>query len=253
MFSILGGIATTLISLTLVLVVIGITLLVLIRNKESRRTCNPFEACPILTLAEQTFWLALQQCLPEGILLFSKVRLADIVNVRKGLDAKKRFSYFNRISRKHIDFILCSEASLHPVLAIELDDTSHRRESVALNDKKKDDILKGAKIGILRIRARRKYNTADLKQKIDLAIESGPGQSEIKTKASSLPRTNSLKQVPPLAPDLVPESPPVCPKCGETMVLRKAKRGQRAGNSFYGCKAYPKCRAIVNIKPSRSS
>jgi predicted RNA-binding Zn-ribbon protein involved in translation (DUF1610 family) len=40
---------------------------------------------------------------------------------------------------------------------------------------------------------------------------------------------------------------PVCPKCGAEMVLRKARRGERAGKQFYGCSAYPKCRGIVNL------
>ena len=34
----------------------------------------------------------------------------------------------------------------------------------------------------------------------------------------------------------------VCPRCGNTLVVRTAKRGQNVGNQFYGCKSYPKCR-----------
>ena len=37
---------------------------------------------------------------------------------------------------------------------------------------------------------------------------------------------------------------PVCPYCGGEMVLRKSKKN---GTPFYGCKAYPKCRGIVNV------
>lgn len=36
---------------------------------------------------------------------------------------------------------------------------------------------------------------------------------------------------------------PLCPYCGGEMVLRKSKKN---GTSFYGCKAYPKCRGIVS-------
>jgi hypothetical protein len=38
---------------------------------------------------------------------------------------------------------------------------------------------------------------------------------------------------------------PICPKCGSKMVLREAKRGARAGQSFWGCSRYPACRAIL--------
>ena len=38
---------------------------------------------------------------------------------------------------------------------------------------------------------------------------------------------------------------PLCPYCGGEMLLRK-RRGD--GKSFYGCKAYPRCRGIVNVE-----
>jgi restriction system protein len=34
----------------------------------------------------------------------------------------------------------------------------------------------------------------------------------------------------------------VCPKCGSKMVLRTARRGANAGNSFWGCSSYPACK-----------
>lgn len=33
-----------------------------------------------------------------------------------------------------------------------------------------------------------------------------------------------------------------CPRCGADLVLRTAKKGPNAGNQFYGCSNYPKCR-----------
>lgn len=34
----------------------------------------------------------------------------------------------------------------------------------------------------------------------------------------------------------------VCSRCGADLVLRTAKKGPNAGNQFYGCSNYPKCR-----------
>jgi len=42
----------------------------------------------------------------------------------------------------------------------------------------------------------------------------------------------------------------LCPKCHGNLVLRIATRGVNAGNQFYGCSNYPKCRYIRNIIPS---
>ena len=38
-----------------------------------------------------------------------------------------------------------------------------------------------------------------------------------------------------------------CPKCDAPMVRRVAKRGKNAGNEFWGCSTFPKCRSIVPI------
>ena len=38
----------------------------------------------------------------------------------------------------------------------------------------------------------------------------------------------------------------ICPECGSTMLLRKARYGRHAGNEFYGCSNYPKCKYIKN-------
>jgi len=36
-----------------------------------------------------------------------------------------------------------------------------------------------------------------------------------------------------------------CPKCGAGMVLRTASKGRGAGNEFWGCSTFPRCRGII--------
>jgi len=38
-----------------------------------------------------------------------------------------------------------------------------------------------------------------------------------------------------------------CPKCGESMVLRTAKRGDNQGKQFWGCSRYPICRIVIPV------
>ena len=45
----------------------------------------------------------------------------------------------------------------------------------------------------------------------------------------------------------------ICPRCGAALVLRTAKKGANAGNQFYGCSAFPKCRYIRQIEPTDSN
>ena len=35
---------------------------------------------------------------------------------------------------------------------------------------------------------------------------------------------------------------PMCPSCGLVMVVRTARQGRNAGNSFWGCSSFPRCR-----------
>ena len=39
----------------------------------------------------------------------------------------------------------------------------------------------------------------------------------------------------------------VCPKCGSGMVVRESKKRANAGNKFWGCSAFPRCRAIAKL------
>jgi len=38
-----------------------------------------------------------------------------------------------------------------------------------------------------------------------------------------------------------------CAKCGSEMSLKTAKRGERKGQRFYGCSAFPKCRHTISL------
>lgn len=44
-----------------------------------------------------------------------------------------------------------------------------------------------------------------------------------------------------------PESP-ACPKCGEPMRLRSARKGPRAGGKFWGCTNYPECDGLLDVE-----
>lgn len=62
-------------------------------------------------------------------------------------------------------------------------------------------------------------------------------------KAPSPPVTPTI--VPPITASTTSQSQKQCPKCGGTMVLRTARKGQNAGNQFWGCTTYPACRGVM--------
>ncbi|WP_018294550.1 restriction endonuclease [Mariprofundus ferrooxydans] len=42
---------------------------------------------------------------------------------------------------------------------------------------------------------------------------------------------------------------PTCPRCDTKLTLKKVSSGKNAGNEFWGCKSYPRCRIILKYKP----
>jgi ssDNA-binding Zn-finger/Zn-ribbon topoisomerase 1 len=44
----------------------------------------------------------------------------------------------------------------------------------------------------------------------------------------------------------------ICPRCGSSMALRRASRGEFAGQKFWGCSTFPACRAVIGIPGQRS-
>jgi len=43
------------------------------------------------------------------------------------------------------------------------------------------------------------------------------------------------------------QAEPVCPECGSKMVLRTARKGKNAGNQFWGCSTFPRCRGTRDV------
>lgn len=40
----------------------------------------------------------------------------------------------------------------------------------------------------------------------------------------------------------------ICSKCGSEMLLSEAKKREYAGKQFWGCSAFPKCRAVNSVR-----
>jgi hypothetical protein len=114
----------------------------------------------LLTKSEKSFYNVLRRVV-GGNMVLAKVRLADLVEA----DKRHRLcqANFRRICSKHIDFVICDPA-LSPIIAVELDDSSHRRPDRVTRDRDVNRILKIAELPILRVPARRSYDPVQLEQ-----------------------------------------------------------------------------------------
>ena len=115
---------------------VGVALLVLLGLKAltARRNGSAYVAAnALLSPAERSFFVVLRQAVGSDFLLFTKVRLGDILQVEPGVSGKRRFAAFGRISSKHADFVLCDPRSFAVVGVVELDDRSHQRRDPGRN------------------------------------------------------------------------------------------------------------------------
>jgi very-short-patch-repair endonuclease len=82
------------------------------------------------------------------------------VQVKKGTENWR--SSFNRISSKHIEFLLCSADTLDPVLVVELDDSSHSTANRRAANAFRNNVFQAAGLPLLRIPARAAYNPREI-------------------------------------------------------------------------------------------
>lgn len=102
----------------------------------------PYVKKYLLTKNEWAFYKKIKPiCDKNNLHIISKVRLADIVEVKKGLENKEWQKYFNKIKNKHVDFILCNPENLAIIAIIELDDKTHERKDRIESDNFKNKLF----------------------------------------------------------------------------------------------------------------
>jgi very-short-patch-repair endonuclease len=135
----------------------------------------------VLTQTEQSFFQALCDATPEGLLVFPQVRLGGLVHP-KARDRRRWHSDFNRIQANTVDFVLCDMQTTAPRLVIELDDSPHDKPSRRVRDAFVDRVLESAGLPVLRVRRQQAYHCEALAQliyaRLDLRQVSSSGHRQ---------------------------------------------------------------------------
>jgi hypothetical protein len=178
-----------------------------------------------LSTPELALFRVLQKMVGRYYLVCPKVALNDIFYIVR---PNENVHFFNKIFRKHIDFLLCDPETLKPAVAIELVKPISRREAREA-DQFMDDLFLSAGLPLVHIPSNEHYSEQDLSPLFEFAIK-------------------RVKETGPLRATAKTDSVPMCPVCGRMMVLRIHRNGGRAGHEYYGCTDNPHCPGIVEIK-----
>lgn len=131
----------------------------------------------ILTAAERSFAGVLELLLPPDVRLVVKIRLADVFAPRQGLTRSVATSALNRISAKHVDFLLIRVSDAAPLVGIELDDKSHEAGSRIRRDMFVDDVFQSCGLPLLHVVAKSSYNANELRSQVAHALRNSTRQA----------------------------------------------------------------------------
>jgi very-short-patch-repair endonuclease len=137
----------------------------------------------IFSPAERSFVGVLETVDLGAVTIATKVRLADIFEVKKGLNRGDWQRAFNRITSKHVDFPLVQSGDCRPILGIELDDSSHAEEDRADRDSFVDTVFASGGLPILHVAARATYNPEEIRRQITGALASTTGAKSMPSAA----------------------------------------------------------------------
>jgi hypothetical protein len=177
-----------------------------------------------LSFTELALFSALQELSEGRYVVCPKVALNDIFYIQR---PNENVHFYNKIFRKHVDFLMCEPRSMKPVFGVEMVKPIAKEETRSA-DQYMQDLFFSAGLPLVHVRSSERYQLADLVHLFRLALQ-------------------KAKEAPPLPDDREADSAPFCPECGLVMVLRIYREGPKAGKRYYGCMNAPTCSGIIPI------
>jgi hypothetical protein len=145
-------------------VTITLTVVISAAAKSKSFTYHRYKARAfLLTPTEREFFLALKLALVKKETVFSKVRQADILEVDQAV-SQHFWQAFNKISQRHVDFVVCDPLTSKPLIVIELNDKSHARPDRVKRDVQLRLALSQTDIRLIEITAARSYSALEIRK-----------------------------------------------------------------------------------------
>lgn len=181
---------------------------------------NSYQSTKTLcTKSEQNFLNQLLDKLPlDKVYVSCKVRLADVALPKN----KNNISLFNKVARKHIDFVICERRTSRILACIELDDSSHNTFSARKRDKEKNRALTESGVPLFRVATARNY-TNNIQNITDILSIDNKKPSPDRSVKQEFSKSKLSKKI--------RNQCPRCPNKLETIDMKWPNKGY----SFYSC------------------
>lgn len=195
-------------------------------NKENNHRLPYRLREPFLTKTEAALFRTLMDIMGVRYVICPKVSLSDLFII---LRPNENVHFFNKIFRKHVDFLLCDPETYEPSFGVEIVKPI-AKDGVREADKFMEELFTDAGLPLVHIPSQEEYDPTDIVALFQLAV----------VKFGKTSSARSIKN--PM--DTVPN----CPICGKMMVLRMYRDGVSRGKKYYGCIDSPRCGGIVPIE-----
>jgi hypothetical protein len=178
-----------------------------------------------LTTPEVVLFRALKEMASDRYVIFAKVALNDIFFIVR---PNENVHYFNKLFRKHVDFLLCQPQTLRPQIGVELV-RPIPSGGTRTNDQFMEDLFLTAGLPLVQIPTNDHYDISEIVSLFQTSL-------------------GKVKQMERRLADVSLDSIPMCPVCGKMMVLRTHRSGATEGEIYYGCIDNPTCPGQISIK-----
>lgn len=177
---------------------------------------------PFLSKTEAALFRLLSELMGNRYVICPKVALTDLFMIVR---PNENVHFFNKIFRKHVDFLLCDPKTFAPSFGVEIV-KSISKDEMREADKFIDELFMDAGVPLVRIPLSESYEPTDLIALFQLAVVRAGKTAVIGNPMDAVPN---------------------CPVCGKMMVLRVHRNGTDAGTEYYGCIDSPRCKGLVAI------
>ena len=127
----------------------------------------PYRRKSLLSPAELAFFNVLKAAVGDRYVILIKVGVRDLCEITH---REVNQAAFNRVAAKHVDFVLCDQSTLLPVVAIELDDSTHYHRDRAERDAFVNELFRVIGVALIHQRVQMSYDPAALARWVQAAL-----------------------------------------------------------------------------------
>lgn len=148
-------------SIFLFLVVLALVLFLTGKLRGSRLPAPAdYRLLNLLSPAESRFFSSFEKYVAGRCRVFSKPRVADLLQPVAPYKSSAWFRAFNRVALKHVDFV-CLDSTGRLICVVELDDSSHAAAERVSRDGFVDSVFKAVGVPVFHFPVRSAYTSVD--------------------------------------------------------------------------------------------